>query len=285
MFSTSRAVMQQSKDQKLDILLISDSTGDTVTAAMKAAVSQFPRTDARYRIFPFVQRLSDIEAIDDQFFRHASMLAFTIVDPRLKQAVLDRCHEAGLPALAVIDPLVDLVGRLLDSAPTKRPGQQYRVDQGYLERVKAIDFAISHDDGRKTEDHLLASDVILIGVSRTSKTPTCIYLGYQGIKAANVPLVLGQPEPEALRTALGAGVPGVGLIASTSRLAQIRKTRLRSLGTPEDGDYTDPRHIEEELIAARLLFERYGLPIIDVTRRSIEETAAAIRHHLARETL
>ncbi len=164
--------------------------------------------------------------------------------------------------------------------PTGQPGKQYKVDKDYLERVSAIDYAISHDDGLSAE-YLRQADVILVGVSRTSKTPTCIYLAYQGIRAANVPLVPDQQVPESFIEALNAGVPAIGLIASPTRLSQVRQHRLKALGNPELIAYAETKDIQNELASARLFFEKHGLPVIDVTRRSIEETAAAIRGILA----
>lgn len=260
----------------ISILLISDSTGETVSAAARAALSQFRGVDPTYELYPFVRTRADLDRIAPHVVARARLLAFTVVDPDLKAAIVDMAQQADLPCVPLLDPLLDGVARVLGLAPSTRPGQQYLVDTDYLDRITAIDFAISHDDGL-TEDYLLSADVVLVGVSRTSKTPTCIYLAYQGIKAANVPLIPSQDPPDELMTAIKAGVPVIGLTASSARLTQVRQTRLRALGQPTGRDYSDRERIEEEIVAARLFFERHGLPVIDVTRRSIEETAASIR--------
>jgi len=269
--------------ERISILLMSDSTGETVTAAARAAISQFGWIDPRFELYPFVRSRKDLQRISPEVLDRVSLLAFTIVDPDLKQAALDLAREADIPSVALLDPLLDGIARMLGAAPSTRPGQQYQVNTDYLGRISAIDFAVAHDDGM-TEDYLLSADVILVGVSRTSKTPTCIYLAYQGIKAANVPLIPGQDPPAELETAINAGVPVVGLIASAARLAQVRQTRLRAIGQPAARTYSEREHIEAELVAARLLFERYRLPVIDVTRRSIEETAASIRQLIGPNT-
>ncbi|MSU90675.1 pyruvate, phosphate dikinase/phosphoenolpyruvate synthase regulator [Rhodobacteraceae bacterium 2CG4] len=262
--------------ERISILLVSDSTGETVSAAVRAAISQFGCVEPHLDLYPFVRSRADLDRIGPEVRARASLLAFTVVDPDLKQAVVELGQAAAIPCVPLLDPLFDGIARVLGVAPSIRPGRQYQVDTEYLDRITAIDYAISHDDG-VTEDYLLSADVILVGVSRTSKTPTCIYLAYQGIKAANVPLVPAQDPPQELMTALRAGVPVVGLIASAARLAQVRQTRLRALGQPASRDYSERERIEEELVAARLFFDRYQVPVIDVTRRSIEETAASVR--------
>lgn len=213
----------------------------------------------------------------------AQLCAYTVVDPALRSRIVARCVAANTPSIALLDPLINGLGALLGATPSGRPGRQYNVDAGYFDRITALDFAIANDDGN-TRDHLLSADVILTGVSRTSKTPTCVYLAYQGIKAANVPLTPSSPEPSALLEAISAGVPVIGLIASASRLMHIRQTRLNALDAHLIPEYSSREGIEDELVRARLFFERHALPVIDVTRRSIEETAASVRHYLSKGT-
>ena len=275
--------MKNAPPDRLSVLLLSDSTGETIRAAAKAAFSQFDGLDITYDVHAFIRSRAHVDALGAQVFRNASILAFTVVDPQTKDRILALAAEHGLPCVSVLDPLLDGIARVLRRPPSTRPGGQYQVDNSYLDRVAAIDYAIAHDDGM-SEEYLRGADVILTGVSRTSKTPTCIYLGYQGIKAANVPLILGQPPRPELLAAMEAGVPVVGLTASPGRLIQVRQTRLRALGNPKAEQYSDRARIEEELVAARLFFERHSLPVIDVTRRSIEETAASIRQLIARPT-
>ena len=261
------------------ILLISDSTGETAQAAARAALTQFADADAKLEVVPFLRSLPDLDALPQQRLETAALLVLTVSDPVVREALERRAAAAGVPAISLLDPLVKSLARVLDQRPGARPGRQYRVDAAYMDRVSAIDYAVAHDDGA-TRDYLMRADVILVGVSRTSKTPTCIYLACQGVKAANVPIVPGVSTPDALHDAITAGIPAIGLTASAERLAQLRATRLTALGSPSGAGYTDRARIEEELVAARLFFDRHQLPAIDVTRRAIEETAATIRHYL-----
>lgn len=270
---------QRKTSKRLSLILISDSTGATVQNASRAAVCRFSGLDVAEQLFCFIREAAEIDALFDRPARDADLVLFTVADPELRAAILARTQALGIPAIGLIDPLVAQLADMLDQQPDARPGQQYTVDQTHIDRVKSVDFAISNDDGR-VGNALAESDVILTGVSRTSKTPTCIYLGYQGIKASNVPLIPHHPEPDGLIDAIDAGIPVVGLIASASRLAQLRQTRLKSLGSTDHEAYSDRAEIEEELIEAQLFFQKYRIPVIDVTRRSIEETAATIRNML-----
>jgi len=265
----------------LRFLLLSDATGSTLAATVKAALGQFPDESPTISLHPFLRDAKDIAKIPDAEFARASAVIYTLVSPDLRDAVLKRAFTHKVPVLSLLDPFIDLIATLTDRRPLAVPGGQYRVDDTYMAQIAAMDFAISNDDGVGL-DRLLEADVILTGVSRTSKTPTCIYLGYQGIRAANVPIISNCKQYPDLEEALAAGIPGVALTASATRLSQVRKTRLRALGSPEDAAYTDVADIEEELVHARLYFERLNIPVIDVTRRSIEETAAAVLHHAQR---
>ncbi len=257
------------------IILLSDSTGETVTSAAEAVASQFPDMDLEITMHPFVRTVARVrESL--ALVEDADLVIYTTMNPDISALVVDTCDYAGVPTVPLLDPVLQAFENLEGKQPTGKPGRQYTVDRDYLERVTAIDYAIRHDDGLSAE-YLKQADVILVGVSRTSKTPTCIYLAYQGIRAANVPLVPNQEVPESLLEAMAAGVPAVGLIASPTRLSQVRRHRLKALGNPELVDYAETREIQEELTSARLFFEKHGLPVIDVTRRSIEETAAAVR--------
>lgn len=176
--------------------------------------------------------------------------------------------------MAVLDGAIETLATYLDQRPNSEAGRQHRINDTYFDRIAALDFAMANDDGA-TGQRLKAADVILAGVSRTSKTPTCIYLAYRGIRAANLPLVPGRALPPAFLEAMERGVPVIGLVASPARLQQVRSHRLEILGD-RALDYADPERIRSELAEARLIFERYDIPVIDVTRRSIEETAAGV---------
>ncbi|GIX12274.1 MAG: putative pyruvate, phosphate dikinase regulatory protein [Paracoccaceae bacterium] len=263
--------------------LVSDSTGETVLAAVTAAASQYPALQPETRLHPFVRNMTAVETALSAMADSPGAVFYTVADSRIRQALREGIARLGLPACDVLAPVFDLLGSIGVGEPAERPGRQYRVDRSYLDRVAAIEFAIAQDDGI-APDRLMAADVILIGVSRTSKTPTCIYLGYQGIRAANLPLVPGAEPPPALMAAREAGVPVIGLTASPQRLAQIRQQRLNGLDTRAAPDYADLDRIREEVTEARMFFERHAIPVIDVTRRSIEETAAQIRQMIARRT-
>jgi len=178
-----------------------------------------------------------------------------------------------MPCLPALDPLVAAMQRYLGAATTTRVGAHLRLDSDYFNRMDALNYAIGHDDGQGGQD-LEQADVILVGVSRTSKTPTCIYLAHRGVRAGNVPLVPGRPPPDGLFALKN--VPVVALTISPDRLIQIRRNRLLSLNEDRESSYIDVDAVREEIVKARRLYERYGWPVIDVTRRSVEETAAAI---------
>lgn len=256
------------------VYLVSDSTGETVARIGAATLSLFnTATERRLRVF--VRSQADADALIDELKREPGAVIVTMVDPVIRQRILDAAEELGVSATAVLQPLVTMLETYLGETAKSLMGGQYVVDDLYYRRVDAIDYAISHDDGALS-DRLSRADVILTGVSRTSKTPTCIFLAVRGIKAANVPLVPGVDPPPAFFRAVEKGVPVVALTASPSRLAQIRSHRLETIGHDSGADYAALDRIRAEVADARLLFERIGAPVIDVTRRSIEETAAEI---------
>ena len=188
------------------------------------------------------------------------------------------CAKLNLPCVSILDPAVDAMKKYLGAEETHRPGAQHEMDSRYQERVDALNFTIQHDDGQNLQT-LGEADVILVGVSRSSKTPTSIYLAIRGVRTGNMPIVPGIPPPEHLF--LMKKPLFVGLWLSPERLLQIRRNRLTTMGENKSSDYVDEEAIRAELAATRRLFERYQWPTIDVTRRSIEETAAAILNLLA----
>jgi len=265
------------------IVLLSDATGETVTAAAEAVASQFPEMPVEITMYPFVRSNERAKALIEGF-GSVDLVIYTIVSTEITGLIEEASKKLNFKAVSLLGSVMKAFENLDGVLPTGQPGKQYKVDKDYLERVSAIDYAISHDDGLSAE-YLRQADVILVGVSRTSKTPTCIYLAYQGIRAANVPLVPDQDVPISFTEALAAGVPAIGLIASPTRLSQVRQHRLKALGNPDLIAYAETKDIQNELASARLFFERHGMPVIDVTRRSIEETAAAVRSILAERKL
>lgn len=256
--------------------LVSDSTGETVSAAFRAASGLFRELETRPRLHAFVRTEEALAAVLAEIGAAPGPVFCTLADRSHARRLGEAAAALGLDCVDVLGPLLAALARRSGQRPEERPGGRHRVDRDYLDRMAALDFAMSHDDGLGAE-RLLRAEVILTGVSRTSKTPTCFHLACQGVRAANVPLVPGEPPPPGLLAAHAAGVPVVGLTASPQRLAQIRRHRLAALGGSAAADYVDPARIRDEVTEARLLFGRLGIPVIDVTRRSIEETAAAVR--------
>jgi regulator of PEP synthase PpsR (kinase-PPPase family) len=259
--------------------LISDSTGETVTTVARAAVSQFEDLVAVEHVWFFVRGSTQLEKVLAIIEALPGLVIFTLMSPELRHLLQERCRLINLPCVAALDPVMAALTGLIGSAGPPRIGQQHVMNDGYFSRIAAMDFAMRHDDGQFTEE-LENADVVLVGVSRTSKTPTCVYLANRGLRAANVPLVPDLPLPPGLERLRRPLV--VGLTINPDALVQIRRTRQRMLGLDESdetiygGDYADLERIRKELIYARRLFARNGWPEIDVTKRSVEETAAAI---------
>ena len=253
--------------------LVSDSTGETLNALAKAAAARFEGILPIEHLYVLIRSEKQLERALQEIESFPGIVLHTMVDPELRNMLEMRCRELDMPAIGVLDPLVVAFSRHLGAAVSKRVGAQHNLDNEYFERIEALNYAIAHDDGAMA-DKIKQADVVLVGVSRTSKTPTCIYLAHRGIKAANIPMVPGRPLPEELDSPDAPLV--VGLIASPERLIQIRRNRLLTLNDDRPSSYTDQEAVREEIIAARRLFERKGWPVIDVTRRSVEETSANI---------
>ncbi|MEM6661009.1 MAG: pyruvate, water dikinase regulatory protein [Pseudomonadota bacterium] len=263
----------------LHLHLVSDSTGETLRAVARAALARFSQKIPDVQVSIFVRSEKDLEKALEAIREAPGMVIYTLADPALRHKLLEACTSLNVISVAALDPVVDALAEFLGEAAEDRPGMQHKITSEYFDRIAALDFAIDYDDGA-LGDRLLQADVILIGVSRTSKTPTCIYLAYRGIKAANVPLVPSIEPDVALFDAIERGVPVIGLTASPSRLSQIRTQRLEAIGSTKTAEYAELDHIRSEVADARLFFERHNIPVIDVTRRSIEETAAEILNDL-----
>ncbi|CAD7049207.1 kinase/pyrophosphorylase [Pseudorhizobium endolithicum] len=254
--------------------LISDSTGETLISAGRAVSAQFQAYAAIEHIYPLVRNRKQLLLVLQSIDREPGIVLYTIVDQDLAHALDDRCRELGIPCVNVLEPVMTTFQVFLGSPSRRRVGAQHALDADYFARMEALNFAMDHDDGQFPEDYDQA-DVVLVGISRTSKTPMSIYLANRGIKTANLPIVLGMEPPESLLKAAGPLV--VGLVATTDRISQVREHReLGATHGYDRGHYTDRATIQEELKYARSLCARHGWPVIDVTRRSIEETAAAI---------
>ncbi|MCA3737388.1 MAG: kinase/pyrophosphorylase [Phenylobacterium sp.] len=253
--------------------LVSDSTGETLNAMARAVCARFENVLPIEHYYALVRSPRQLERALADIEEAPGVVMHTIVDDTLRTALEEGCRRLDMPCIAALDPLVSALSRYLGAALTRRVGAQHALDTDYFNRMDALNYAIGHDDGQGGQE-LDQADVVLVGVSRTSKTPTCIYLAHRGIRAANFPLVPGRPVPEAL-TRLSSTLV-VGLTVSPDRLIQIRRNRLLSLKESRDTAYTDIEAVREEVVQARRLYERQGWPVIDVTRRSVEETAAAV---------
>ncbi len=254
--------------------LVSDSTGETLNAMAKAVVARFDGVIPIEHIYALVRSDRQMERVLAEIASAPGVVLHTLVDRELRDQLEEGCRILDMPQIAALDPLVGALSRYLGAALSTRVGAQHALDTDYFNRISALDFAMAHDDGQGTTEQLEGADVVLCGVSRTSKTPTCIYLAHRGIRAANVPLVPNQEDGERL---VGLKNPlVVGLTVSPDRLVQIRRNRIDGLNASHTSAYTDQEAVRDETVKARRAFERRGWPVIDVTRRSVEETAAAI---------
>jgi regulator of PEP synthase PpsR (kinase-PPPase family) len=253
--------------------LVSDSTGETLNAMARAVCARFENVLPIEHIYALVRSPRQLERALTDIEAAPGVVIHTIVDDELRAALEEGCRKLDMACIPALDPLVSALSRYLGAALTRRVGVQHALDNDYFNRMDALNYAIGHDDGQGGQD-LDQADVVLVGVSRTSKTPTCIYLAHRGVRAANVPLVPGRPPTEKLLTLKNALI--VGLTISPDRLIQIRRNRLLSLKEDRDSTYIDIEAVREETVLARRLYERMEWPVIDVTRRSVEETAAAV---------
>ncbi len=254
--------------------LVSDSTGETLNAMAKAVVARFDGVIPIEHIYALVRSDRQMERVLEEIAAAPGVVLHTLVDRELREQLEEGCRRLDMPQIAALDPLETVLSRYLGAALAPRVGAQHALSSEYFDRIAALDFAMAHDDGQGTTEQLETADVVLCGVSRTSKTPTCIYLAHRGIRAANVPLVPGQEDGERLVALKNPLV--IGLTVSPDRLVQIRRNRLDGLNAGHASAYIDHDAVREETVKARRAFERRGWPVIDVTRRSVEETAAAI---------
>jgi regulator of PEP synthase PpsR (kinase-PPPase family) len=262
---------------RLHLHLISDSTGETVTTVARAAVSQFEDVVPVEHVWFFVRTRAQLEKVLSIIGMMPGMVIFTLISPDLRQLLQERCEQMNVPCVPVMDAVMNALTQMVGSSGMPKIGKQHEMDAGYFSRIAAMDFAMRHDDGQAPE-RLDEADVVLVGVSRTSKTPTCVYLANRGIKAANVPIVPDMPQLHYLQKLKRPLV--VGLTINADHLTSIRRNRQKHMGVGDEGqyggDYAESDRVREELVAARRMFVRFGWPEIDVTRRSVEETAAAV---------
>jgi regulator of PEP synthase PpsR (kinase-PPPase family) len=259
--------------------LVSDSTGETLTTVARAAAAQYSSAGPIEHIYPLVRTQRQLDRVFAEIEESPGIVLYTLLEHELAESPEERCRTLGVPYLSILGPVLSLFQAYLGGGTKPRVGAQHTLNAEYFKRIDALNYTMLHDDGQHTED-LEQADIVLVGVSRTSKTPTSIYLANRGVKAANVPLVPNMSLPPQLDTLKRPLV--VGLFASPERIVQIRQNRLLGLNVHRDDDqYIDRQAVAEEIAFSRKLCARHNWPLIDVTRRSIEETAAAVLQLLA----
>ena len=261
-----------------NVHLVSDSTGETLAGVMRATCAQFDHILPIEHSYFLVRSSRQLERVLREIEAAPGIVMFTLSNLDHRAALEGRCRQLGMACVPVLDPVLDIMSRYLGQELNHRVGAARVLNAEYFQRIDALDFAMYHDDGQQVVE-LLKADVILVGVSRTSKTPTSVYLAHRGVKAANVPMVPGAELPPELFKPNHPLV--VGLTISADRLIHIRRNRLAAMKETRAGDYTEEEAVRKEVMNAQKLFEREGWPTIDVSRRSIEETAAAILNLLA----
>jgi regulator of PEP synthase PpsR (kinase-PPPase family) len=266
--------------------LISDATGETLITVARAAAAQYAKVLPVEHVHPLVRTQKQLDRALADLEESPGIVLYTLLEENLVERLETKCRDLGLPCLSILGPVLHMFQSYLGAESTHKVGAQHTLNAEYFRRIDALNYTMMHDDGQQADD-LEDADVLLIGVSRTSKTPTSIYLANRGVKAANIPLVPEVPLPPGIETLKRPLV--VGLYATPERIVQIRQNRLLGLKAHRDDDkYIDQQAVAEEVSASRRLCARHNWPLIDVTRRSIEETAAAVlallterRRHLA----
>ena len=254
---------------------VSDSTGETLDRIFLAIKAQFSNFDCKTIHYSFTRTKNQIDKIISQSKKEKNIIIlYTIVDDKLAKYMDEESKKNNIPSFEVLGSLISDFSRLLKQEASRKPSGQHALDEEYYKRIEAVQFTMSHDDGKIISD-LDKSDVVLVGISRTSKTPTSIYLANRGYKVANIPLIPNKNIPEKLlesekKTCV------VGLVCDAARLSDVRRNRIHSMHEDRPGNYTNKENILSELENSKKLFKKYNWPIIDVTRKSVEETAASI---------
>jgi regulator of PEP synthase PpsR (kinase-PPPase family) len=266
--------MAQHTDSYFHLHLISDATGETLTTVARAATAQYAKVVPVEHVYPLVRTQKQLDRVLKEIEESPGIVLYTLLEAPLVKRLEKHCRELSVPCLSILGPVLQLMRSYLGTETSHRVGAQHTLNAEYFKRIDALNYTMLHDDGQHVDD-LEEADVVLVGVSRTSKTPTSIYLANRGIKTGNVPLVPGielAPQVERLAKPLV-----VGLYASPERIVQIRQNRLLGLRAHQDDDqYIDRKAVAEEVAYSRKLCSKHSWPSIDVTRRSIEETAAAV---------
>jgi [pyruvate, water dikinase]-phosphate phosphotransferase / [pyruvate, water dikinase] kinase len=267
-------------NQKEVVYVVSDSVGETAEFVVKAVASQFNGGHIDIKRSSYVEDAEDIEDVMILAKQTNSVIAYTIVIPTLKEYLDRRATEEGIIAVDLMNPLIEAFSKKFNKQPNRQPGMMRKLDEDYFRKIEAIEFAVKYDDGRDPRG-ILRADIVLIGVSRTSKTPLSMYLAHKRLKVANVPLVPEVPAPDELFEV--SRNKCVGLIISPDKLNDIRKERLKALGLTSQANYASFERILEELDYAEKIMKRVGCPVINVSNKAIEETANLILDYLKSE--
>lgn len=266
---------------KVHLHLVSDSTGETVRSVARACLAQFDPEQVVHHLWPMARTERAIAQAMENVVSQPGPVIFTLIDHRLRQQLVDACQRIPTPCVSILDPVITTLSGLLGAQAQARPGLQHVMDEAYFRRIEAMQWTVAHDDGVATHE-LEDADVVLVGVSRTSKTPTCIYLANQGIRAANVPFVPGTAVPQDLDRLTHPLV--LGLTKAATQLVQARRVRLDAMQHAAPSAYVDLEEVRREIADARRYFTQRGWPILDVSRRAIEETAAEVMRLMAQRT-
>ncbi len=266
--------------ERINLHLVSEATGETLNAVTRATTAQFDHVQIAFHRWSLIRTRFQLHRVLEGIEADPGPVLSTLVDKALRSDLDTTCQRLSVPLVNVLDPVMNLLQDYIGEQPGSRPGRQYVLNADYFQRIDAMHYVLAHDDGQ-AQAGLAEADVVLVGVSRSSKTPTCFYLANRGIKAANIPLVPSLPEPDALH---GLRVPVIGLTLEPRALIEIRRHRLRLIASQDNAvlmrqnssDYVDEDIVKSELLWARRLCNTNAWPVIDVTRRSIEETAATV---------
>ncbi|MCC7428201.1 MAG: kinase/pyrophosphorylase [Alphaproteobacteria bacterium] len=273
--SRGYTALPQSRAQ-IDLHLVSDATGETLNSLARACLVQFEGVKGVQHRWSLIRSRFQLDRVIEGIRAEPGPVLYTMIDKSLRATLEAACQQIGVPCLSVLDPVLSMLEGFIGQNMARKPGRQYVLDADYFQRIDAMHYVLAHDDGQAAVS-IAAADVVLVGVSRSSKTPTCFYLANRGIKAANVPIVPGAPLPGILDDP---PMPVIGLTIDPDRLVEIRRHRLTlitpGVPTARETSYVDPAKVREELLAAKRLCVARRWPVIDVTRRSIEETAATV---------
>jgi regulator of PEP synthase PpsR (kinase-PPPase family) len=265
---------------RMNLHLVSDATGETLNSISRATVSQFEHVSIIYHRWSLIRTRFQLHRVLEGIETEPGPVLSTVIDKALRADLETTCQRLGVAVVNVLDPVMTLLQEQIGEQAIARPGRQYVLDADYFRRIDAMHYVLAHDDGQ-AQAGIAEADVVLVGVSRSSKTPTSFYLANRGVKAANVPLVPGLPDPPGLEDPV---CPVVGLTLDPAALIEIRRHRLRLIATggsagalrQDSSEYVDTEAVKAELLWARRICARRGWPVVDVTRRSIEETAATV---------